>query len=312
MHGQGLGAITDGRPVLGAVEDDPSIEHLDPPVHAAGDRAVVGDDHDGHPQAVEILEEPQDGLPGGLVQVPSGLVGQHDGRAADQCAGHCDALALPSRELVGAGTGPAVQADHGQGIEGLGPPFGLRDPGIEKAVGHVVQDALVLGQEELLEHEADPGGPQGGQFSVRELGDIEAGDPNMARARPVQAAHEVQERGLARARGSDDADQLALSDGEGDTPQGGHRRLTRIDLGHLVHFEHRTTSTVRRELTVVVVEAPNGHSRGADGHRFGTTTRCPTANADPVICTSPAASSKRPKVTATRWWMSLAPTTSTA
>ena len=35
----------------------------------------------------------------------------------------------------------------------------------------------MLGQEELLEHEADPGGPQRGQLAVGELLDVEAGDP---------------------------------------------------------------------------------------------------------------------------------------
>ena len=62
------------------------------------------------------------------------------------------------------------------------------------------EHALVLGQEELLEHEADPGGPQGGQLSVGESADVEAGDPNVARAGPVQAAHQVQQGGLARPR----------------------------------------------------------------------------------------------------------------
>ena len=74
----------------------------------------------------------------------------------------------------------------------------------------------MLGQEELLEHEADPGGPQRGQLPVGELGHVEAGDPHVAGAGPVQAAHQVQQGGLARPRRADDGDQLALGDGEGD------------------------------------------------------------------------------------------------
>jgi hypothetical protein len=35
----------------------------------------------------------------------------------------------------------------------------------------------VLGQEELLEDEADPGGPQRGQLAVGQLLDVEVGDP---------------------------------------------------------------------------------------------------------------------------------------
>ena len=115
---------------------------------------------------MELLEEPQDGLPGGLVEVAGGLVGEHDGRAAHQGSGDGDALALPARELGGAGLGSPVQADQCEGVEGPGAPFGLGDAGVEEAVGHVVEGALVLGQEELLEDEADPRSPQRGQLAV--------------------------------------------------------------------------------------------------------------------------------------------------
>ena len=155
---------------MGAVGDDPPVEHLDPPGHARGDVSVVGDDHDGHPQVVEFVEERQDGLAGGLVEVAGGLVGQHDGRAAHQGPGDGDPLALAARELGGAGVGSLVQADQLQGVEGLVAPFGHGDPGVEEPVGHVVEHALVLGQEELLEHEADPGGPQRGQLPVGQAG----------------------------------------------------------------------------------------------------------------------------------------------
>src|ERR1035441_3615107 len=41
-------------------------------------------------------------------------------------------------------------------------------PGIEPPVGDVVGGGGVLGEEELLEHEADPGGPQGGDLARSE------------------------------------------------------------------------------------------------------------------------------------------------
>jgi len=64
------------------------------------------------------------------------------------------------------GHGVGLLGNHTQGVEGTRPPFGLGDPGVEEAVGHVVEHALVLGQEELLEHEADPSGPQRGQLPI--------------------------------------------------------------------------------------------------------------------------------------------------
>ena len=214
-------SILDGSPeralrrrrLVGAVEDDPAVEHLDAPAQARRDVPVVGDDHDGHPEVVQVLEEPQDGPSGGLVEVAGRLVGEHDRRAADQGPGDRDPLALPARELVGAGVGSLVEADQSEGVEGTGPPLGLGDPGVEEAVGHVVERALVLGQEELLEDEADPGRPQRSQLPVGEPLDVEAGDPHPAGAGPVQGAHQLQESGLARPRRPDDAHQLAPGDG---------------------------------------------------------------------------------------------------
>ena len=217
----------------------------------------------------------------------------------------------PPESWVGRAWGRPSSPTSAEGVEGLGPPFGLGDPGVEEAVGHVVEHALVLGQEELLEHEADPGGPQRGQLPVGEPLDVEAGDAHVAGGGPVQGAHQVQQGGLARPRRADDAHQLALGDGEADASQGGHRRLARVDLGHLVDLEHRPwppPSSARGGCR----RSRDGRCGGVDGHRFGTTTRWPAASPDPVTWTSPSASSKRPKVTGTRWWMPSAPTTSTA
>ena len=41
-------------------------------------------------------------------------------------------------------------------------PLGQADAGVQEPVGHVVQGGGVLGEEELLEHEADAGGAQRG------------------------------------------------------------------------------------------------------------------------------------------------------
>jgi len=93
--------------------------------------------------------------------------------------------------------------------------------------------------------------------------------------------------------------------------QGGHRRLARVHLGDVVDIEHRAVTAVCQE-QAVVIEATPGHRVDVDGHRFGTTMRCPAASPEPLACTRPSASSKSPKLTGTRWWMPSASTTSTA
>ena len=71
-------------------------------------------------------------------------------------------------------------------------------PGVEEAVGHVVEDALVLGQEELLEHEADPGRSQRRELPVGQRGHVETGDRRTAGGRAVKGAHQMEEGRLAR------------------------------------------------------------------------------------------------------------------
>ena len=48
------------------------------------------------------------------------------------------------------------QPDSVQRGGGQQPPLGAPDAGVQQPVGHVAQHALVLGEEELLEHEPDP------------------------------------------------------------------------------------------------------------------------------------------------------------
>ncbi len=56
----------------------------------------------------------------------------------------------------------------------------------------------MLGEEELLEHEPDPGRPQRGQLPVGHPGRVQAGDAHRPAVRNVQGAHQVQQPGLAR------------------------------------------------------------------------------------------------------------------
>ena len=86
---------------MGGVGDDAPVEHLDPARHARGDALVVGDHHDRRAGRVQFLEQVEERLPGGLVEVAGRLVGQHDRREPDQGAGDRHALPLPAGDLVG-------------------------------------------------------------------------------------------------------------------------------------------------------------------------------------------------------------------
>src|SRR5579871_6622367 len=68
---------------------------------------------------------------------------------------------------------------------------------VQQPFGDVVQHALVLREEELLEHKADPRRSQRGQLAVVEPGDVDAGYAYGPRRRPVEGAHDREQRRLA-------------------------------------------------------------------------------------------------------------------
>ena len=139
-----------------------------------------------------------------LSRLPVGSSASTIAGSADEGPGDRDPLALAAGQLGRAGARPRGEARPGQSVGG--PLRGARrgDPGVEQPVGDVVERALVLGEEELLEDEADPGRPQRDELPVATAGDVEAGDADRARGRPVEGAHQVEQRRLARARRPDD------------------------------------------------------------------------------------------------------------
>ena len=193
---------------------------------------------------MELVDQGQDGLPGRLVEVPGRFVSEHDGGLTDQGSGDGDPLALPARELGGTSMGTLGQADQVQRVEGALATLPEGDAGVEQPVSHVVQHGGVLGQEELLEDEPDPGGPQVGHVLVGHRCHVEPGDPHPAVGGPVEGSHQLQQGGLARPRGADDPDKLPLANGETHLPQGLNRGLAGIALGHVIDVEHRHPGTV--------------------------------------------------------------------
>jgi hypothetical protein len=174
------------------VGDNVPVEHLDAPPRPGRDRVVVGDDDDRRPGGVQLLQQSQDGGAGGRVQVPSRLVGQHHRRRARYRPRHRDPLPLATRQLGRPRRGLMGQPDPVQGLQRQKPPRAAAHPGIHQPVGHVAQHGLVLGEEELLEHEPDPGRSQPGQFPVGHPRHVNPGDAHRPGSRLVQGAHQVQ------------------------------------------------------------------------------------------------------------------------
>ena len=224
---------------VGRVTADPPVADLDAAVHGGGHVQVVGDDHDGGALLVELAEQVQDGRPGGRVQVAGGLVGHDQGGPAGQGPGDGGALLLAAGELVGPVAEPVAEADPLDGGAGQPAPVGHPAAPVEQAVGHVVEHAEPVEQEELLEHEPQPPGPQPRQLLVGHGRGVLPGDAHHAPGGPLQGAHDVQQGALARPRRADDGHQLARLDAQADPGQGHHRRVAGVLLDHVDQLQDR-------------------------------------------------------------------------
>ena len=121
----------------------------------------------------------------------------------------------PPESLVGLNVARCGEADPLERLVGAPVPLGGRDAGVEQPVGDVLAHRGVLGQEELLEDEADLPRAQRRQLAVAQPRRVDPADADHAAGRPLQRPHDVQQRGLARPGGPDDRHQLAPPDGEG-------------------------------------------------------------------------------------------------
>ena len=192
--------------------------------------------HHGGAGAVDAVEQLHDPDAGGGVEVSGGLVGDQDRRTVDERTSDGNALLLTTGQLAGVAVFFAGQTDE---LDHLRDDLGdqvARASGHLEGEGHVLVDGLVGEQPEVLEDGADLAA-QLGHLPVREPGDVLAGDVDRALRRPLLAQDQSQQGRLARTRGPDQEDELALVDLERDVVER-WPRLARIDLGDVVQPDH--------------------------------------------------------------------------
>ena len=120
---------------------------------------------------------------------------------------------------------------------------------VEQTVGDVLERGRVLGEEELLEDEADPRRAHRRELAVGQLGDVEAGDPDPPGARPVERAHQCSSVDFPEPDGPTIATQLAASTLKLTPCERDHRRLRPVAssstaararaTGRRAHVAHR-------------------------------------------------------------------------
>src|SRR5690606_22475892 len=208
-------------------------------VHGAGGElgglGVVGDHDDGLAVfAVEHLQQAEDLVGGLAVEVAGGLVADQQGGVGDQGAGDRHALLLAAGELAGLVPGALGQTDQAQRHLGAPGPLGAAHLAQQQRQLDVLLRAQHRQQVVELEDEADVLGAPARQFAGLELVDALAVDADAAGGGRVQAADQVQQGGLARARRAHQGDEGTALDLEVDAVQHFHLLLAAgVVLGEL-------------------------------------------------------------------------------
>ena len=193
----------------------------------------MGDDHEGRAVLVELVEQVEDDLLVGFVQVAGGFVGQQQLGVVDEGAGHAHALLLAAGELAGQVRGPVGEADAVKGLEGF---LLVGHRVVVLGDHHVFEGRQVADEVELLEDEADGTAAHLGELVGGQVGDVVPVEHDGALGSGVHGTDDVHEGGLAGAGGADDGDPLAARDFQRDVVQGVQ---VAVDLGDAVEAQQR-------------------------------------------------------------------------
>src|SRR6185312_1734044 len=219
------------------VGDDLAVPHLDAPLEGGGDAGIVSDEHERRAVGGQVVQE-RHHLGAGLgVQVARRLVGEHDDRPLGQGAGDGHALALAARELAGTVIETVAEPDAlKRGARRLAPVAAPR-AGVEHARGDVVDRGHPLLEVKALEHESDLVSAQTGKPPIRGGAHVDARDPDLAAARPLQGPEDGEQRGLARARRAHDRHLVAVADVHAHSAQ--RSDAAGVLLDHRLQRQHR-------------------------------------------------------------------------
>jgi hypothetical protein len=228
--------------------DNPAVADFDDAFGLGGHIAVMRNENHRMAGPRQLFEQGHDLGAALAVQRPGRFVGQNNVPAIHERAGNGHALLLPTRKLVGM-VGQAVgQAQTGKQRFG---PYLARLRGLAGIHGgdfDVAQGIQRADQVIALKHEPERLTAQPSQFVGREHGDVLAGEPILPGCGPIQAAQDVHERGLARARGAHEGHKLAGGNGQRNAAQHFHGRaavLSAIGFADIAQFDQRRVAGCR-------------------------------------------------------------------
>ena len=89
----------EGRCGLAGLVNDPAVSQKDPPAGEIPEDAIVGDDDDGPAGSMETVQNLENLVLVRFVEIPRGLVGEHDARIVDERPGDAGPLLFASGKL---------------------------------------------------------------------------------------------------------------------------------------------------------------------------------------------------------------------
>src|SRR3990170_6878978 len=223
-------------------DDRALIEHDEPVGHVGKDPEGVLDREDREAALLEPPVEP-DHLLAPLRRKPRGqLVQEEDCGAGGERHRQLQPLSLTERELGGARRRLVGESHRRQEPLGLAPAVegpAIAVPRAERdSHQHIVEDGGVGEGTRDLKGAPDP---KAGESPWREVRHAAATEPDLSGGGMEEARQDVEERGLPRAVGSEEADHLVLLDGdvpaaEGEEPAEGHGEAAPLKQRHADAF----------------------------------------------------------------------------
>lgn len=206
------------------IVDHFAVLHLNDAIRLHGYVHFVRDDDDRDAALMQFVENVHDLLAGFAVEVSRGFVGEDQLGAVHDCAGDGYTLTLAAGKFVGSVFGATGETDAIECV--FGGCAGKGATSIDQRHHDVFEGCRALNQVECLEHESDLTISQISQLAIGECLDSPAVELEGAATRSKQAAEDVHEGALAAAGCADDADELALANGNIHTIQRVHGRVT--------------------------------------------------------------------------------------
>jgi hypothetical protein len=260
----------------GIVHDAP-IGDLDDALRLLGDLACVRDDDHGVACGGKLAQQRHHFPTALAVERAGGLVGEDDAPAVHQGARDRYALLLAARELAGAVVQALGEPELAEQRLGAGAPLGAAHAGVDRGHFDVAHGARVGDQVIALEHETECFAAQARELVAAERRHILSHEAVAAAGRAVEAAEDVHQRRLARARRAHDGDELPRVDRQVDAVQHLDRELAAaVGLDDFVELDHRRGPI----FGVGAAEAARALARG----RSLVATRSPGARPE-TICT---------------------------